>query len=277
MAANLLEKRDTVFHYAGDERLAIAQVILYGASAWTVQVLHIVPMTAAQQPILSVILEPPALRSDDGECEAAEPPRRSGPMEVVTCKERAPFTWSWRIRSGAPGEAPRIEIGPRAADGDLARVAATYRLDPRGDRYVGPDGGVREGFLRLSTAPGVEACEQSGIWARHFVRVPREMEKPLPLRVAHRVQRSLDGLDMDEPRWPTPQKRHPRLVISTRGPCPLRVIRFAHDAWTARLTPPALKTAIPLDALRHMSEDDLIEVQIEDTCGGSLSGSFPVP
>jgi hypothetical protein len=161
-AANLLGEDDDLFAYAGNSRLAIAHLILHGASRdapieWTTQVLHIVPITPLQQSVLSVIVGPPTYGFEDG-CDGVY--------------------WGWRRADQDDDRIPEIEIGPfQNREGDILPRAA-YRWSVQSEQYEGPSGSVEEGFLRVDTqrhgnecCPYYTAIEQFAL-ARHQLPTP---------------------------------------------------------------------------------------------------------
>jgi hypothetical protein len=118
-AADYLSQTDAVFAYRPDGSLAVAHLIPYGpsGSAWAVQILHIVPATALQKPILNVIVGPP------GHGIGSE------------------FTWTWRLQDVDGDGSPEVEIGPAHADGTL-EPKAFFRYSSLTASYKGPAGAL---------------------------------------------------------------------------------------------------------------------------------------
>lgn len=142
MGANYLapEPESDIFPYAGDNRVALAQVILHGSGEhdekeWTAQVLHIVPVTPDQQSVLSVILGPATYGHDD-ECVG--------------------FSWGWRRRDLDGDGVPEIEIGPLQNRQGEILPRAVYRWSRKTGHYDGPAGSAQEGFLRIDGGPPTE-------------------------------------------------------------------------------------------------------------------------
>jgi hypothetical protein len=144
--ANMLDKDDDVFAYAGDGRLAIRQIIVQSGDRdendkeWNAQVLHVVPVTPRQQSVLSVIVGP-AIHGDMKE----------------TCKG---FSWGWRQRDVDADGVPEIEIGPwldAGTDGNIS-PRAVYRWSKQTGRYDGPSGSIAEGFQRVDDEIKVQTC-----------------------------------------------------------------------------------------------------------------------
>src|SRR5262249_52485641 len=96
--ANVLDAEDALFSYDGRGSLAIAHQVAYGPSGspWTVQMLHVVPVTPEQRPILSVIVGPPFVGFMSGEKH---------------------FAWTWQTQPSQTGGPPDIVIGPRGPGG----------------------------------------------------------------------------------------------------------------------------------------------------------------
>lgn len=139
-SANFFDEDTKVIAYAGDTRLAIAQIILYASERrdadgrydhnWTTQVLHIVPIDSRQHSVLSVILGPATYGLDDD------------------CKG---YYWGWRTRDMDADGIPEIEIGPwldEKTDGNI-KPRAVYRWSNNLARYEGPSGSIEDGFLRI--------------------------------------------------------------------------------------------------------------------------------
>jgi hypothetical protein len=139
--ANYLDEDSDVFPYAGDSRIAIANLILHGSgkaeTEWTAQVLHIVPVTLKQQSVLSVLVGPPTYGFDD---------RCAG------------HYWGWRIRDADGDGLSEVEIGPRQnASGDIL-PRAVYRWSQESGAYEGPDGSVEAGFMRIDGQSADRSC-----------------------------------------------------------------------------------------------------------------------
>ena len=151
--ANLIDQEDELFPYSPHGELAVGHVygVASGNSAeseqWDIQVLHVVPTDANQQPALSILLGPPAFGVGD------------------TCEGHF---WSWRWRDVDQDGWPEIEIGPRLnAENDLT-PAATYRWSAQDRRYVGPAGRADQGFVSFSVADARSVYSQfTDYWRIH--------------------------------------------------------------------------------------------------------------
>ncbi len=191
--ANVLGPEGALFDHDGEGHVAVAHVIPSSASGspWTVQWLHIVPVTPEQRPALSVFLGPPF---------------------VGFMSEKRHFAWTWQLRQPAEGGPPAIELGPRNEEGTgVAKVEATFRFDPRQGRYVGPAGSAAEGFLRADEDKSCkERWQLTKEWAHAFVRAPQSFTAPLRLRVGHQVQ---EGRFTAELQWPAPADASPVLAF----------------------------------------------------------------
>jgi hypothetical protein len=126
-AANYLQPTDAVFDYRKDRARAIALVMPYGPSgfwtAWKVQILHVVPATERQHPVLNVAVGPPAYGQSD-------------------------FGWGWQLHDLDGDGVPEIELGPRDGDGAI-QARAVYRYSEATDAYEGPAGSMGGDFFRF--------------------------------------------------------------------------------------------------------------------------------
>ena len=157
-AANMLDDDDDVFAYAGTDAMAVAHVVAYGGREddnWTLEILHIVPVDASQQPVLSVVLGP-----------------SFGPDDACLGSY-----WTWRHRDIDGDRVPEVEIGPRQQPPVDLLPRAVYRWSRERQAYEGPDGAVESGFLRLHAADASadSRCGCGGYWkaAEAFVQQRR--------------------------------------------------------------------------------------------------------
>jgi hypothetical protein len=131
-SAGLIHQDSELFTYSPQGGIAIGHAFgetqgdSFKPGHWSTQVLHVVPTTPAQKPVLSVLLGPPVFGFED------------------SCKG---FFWTWRVRDLDGDGWPEIEIGPRTDEEDDIAPAATYRWSPERRRYVGPTGSPEQGFL----------------------------------------------------------------------------------------------------------------------------------
>ena len=133
--ASLIDQDSELFSYSPQGAMAIGHAFgqsngsAFEPGHWSVQVLHVVPTTADQKPVLSILLGPPVFGFEDA-CQG--------------------FFWSWRVREVEGDGWPEIEVGPRLDDQDNIAPAATYRWSPEKGNYVGPAGRPEDGFLSYS-------------------------------------------------------------------------------------------------------------------------------
>ncbi len=123
---NLLRDPDGVVDYLGDRSMAIVQQTSYGTDeGWSVEGLYVVPATAAQVPVLGILL-------------GARPGKKGG-------KPVPP--WSWRAVDLDGDGRLEFEIGPKVGADMIVR--ATYRYSPTSGRYEGPSGSLEGDFFLL--------------------------------------------------------------------------------------------------------------------------------
>jgi hypothetical protein len=125
--SNVLDGHDQIFNYAGDARVAIAREFWSSDHDWTVRQLEVIPISPEQRALLSLLLGPAIPHQPSGE----------------------PGRWTWAIAETKQGAPPDIEIGPKGADGSLAKVAARFVYSRETGTYDGPKGSAAEGFVRL--------------------------------------------------------------------------------------------------------------------------------
>ena len=134
-SANLIDQDSELFATSPRGAIAIGHAFgqTHGDSFkpghWSTQVLHIVPTTPDQKPVLSVLLGPPVFGFEDS-CDG--------------------FFWTWRVRDLDQDGWPEIEIGPRTDNQDDMTPAAAFRWSPEQRRYLGPSGSPEKGFLMYS-------------------------------------------------------------------------------------------------------------------------------
>ena len=142
-AANYLGKADGVIRYRADGAVAVVHQFPYGGDPeWSVEVLHVVPGTIDQQPILSLLLG----------------------LSRAGLTFPTPPRLSWRARDVDHDGNIEFEIGPASLDGSID-VKATYRYSPQAHRYEGPAGSLAGDFYLIPRHEG-------SIWAvaADFVR-----------------------------------------------------------------------------------------------------------
>lgn len=133
--ANLLQVSPAFLRYRGDQRRAVIHEIPTDAGDGLVAlVLHVVPLTPDQRPVLSVVVGP-AIDSFES-CNG--------------------FPWSWRVTDADADGRAEIEIGPNVANGLAPR--ATYRWSEDKQSYDGPHGSVAEGFMRFQEPEAPSGC-----------------------------------------------------------------------------------------------------------------------
>ncbi|MFY0528991.1 hypothetical protein ACN28I_39485 [Archangium gephyra] len=260
-SANVIGSETRLFSHTGDGRLAVAHHIRYGPSGspWSVQMLHIVPVTPGQRSILSVVVGPPFI----------------GFMSADKH-----YAWTWRLREQPSGAPPLVELGPRSADGALARVAATFRFEPGEGRYAGPEGSVTEGFLRVSADS--EDCDcgpysHAEAWVRNFVRAAGSFESPLPVVVEYQPRQNESDPSHPEADWPGPGDAQPVLRIRMHGDCPPETVELEYGSWSQRVEAPAFRTEIPTQVLKQLSAGKSVTLRWSGRCVIEGVSSFQAP
>jgi hypothetical protein len=129
-AASYLNGFDGVVRYRHDGDLAVVHQFAYaGDPDWSVEALHVVPATADQTPILTVLMGLP-----HGRFAEPESPQ-----------------WTWRANDTDGDENLEFQIGPIQADGSI-ETKATYHYSAVSKQYEGP-GGAPDGEFYLAQPP----------------------------------------------------------------------------------------------------------------------------
>ncbi|MFT3807243.1 hypothetical protein [Arenimonas sp.] len=147
--SNSLEAPEGILRYGSAGSQALVQIIDVSSGPTSnvdVEVLHVIPATIAQRPILSLMLATP----------------------VSQGKDAKPARWAWRtVDNDRDGQA-EFELG--RTQGDRFSAVATYRYSTVTQRYEGPEGALAGDFQRLPDG----AIEHDFNLIRAFGSAPRD-------------------------------------------------------------------------------------------------------
>jgi len=142
--ANVLEEHDALLERPNRPLLVVEEVDDGAGGGAQVQTVHVISLEAPGEPVLSLVVGPPAKplavpRANDD----------SGAAPDVTDDLAPAYAWSWKAACSAT--TCTVSIGPTA---NMLRnkAAAVFRLNAKTQRFEGPAGSVKQGFLRYDAA-----------------------------------------------------------------------------------------------------------------------------
>ncbi len=79
-------------------------------------------------------------------------PSQDVALEVAYIASAAQSDWTWQLHYAQNPRIPEIVIGPKDPATSAIAPRAVYQWDSKARRYVGPEGGVDQDFIRVDTA-----------------------------------------------------------------------------------------------------------------------------